>query len=150
MKPVRYTSAMIERWGKRGLAGWFRTGDAGQFDKDGNIRVLGRIKDVLTCRGSPVYPAEVENALLSHPALQSAAVVGLAAGNGQVCVAFAVLKPGDRLSYEQMIDYLRSQGLAEYKMPSRLEIRESFPMTGDGLKISKKDLLIPPAVINHE
>ncbi len=136
----RDEKAARQAWGKCGLAGWYRTGDVGQMDSEGNIRVLGRIRDVLQCQGNPVYPAEIENALLSHPALKSAAVVGVPDGAGQKCVAFVIFKPGQKLEYAEMSGYLRTQGLAEFKIPARLEIKETFPMSGDGLKISKKDL----------
>ena len=76
--------------------GWLRTGDAGYFDADGYLYLHDRIKDMVVSGGENVYPAEVENVLLSHPAIVDAAVIGVPDAKwGETVKAIVVLAPGD-------------------------------------------------------
>ncbi|MDP2719519.1 MAG: class I adenylate-forming enzyme family protein [Dehalococcoidia bacterium] len=136
----RDEEAVKRGWGVRGVRGWYRTGDVGQMDSEGNLRVLGRIKDVINVEGKPVYPAEIENTLLAHQDVYNVAVVSLPRGEGAVPLAYVIPKPGRDFTFDKMSAYLREQGMADYKIPHRLEIKKNFPMSGDGLKVSKKDL----------
>ena len=138
--PFKDEAAAIRAWGRRGAFGWYHTGDMGKMDSAGNIAVLGRMKDVIQVEGNPVYPSEIENALVAHPELSNAAVVPVRRETGASFVAFVIPRKGKSFSYPDMAAYLKSRGLPEYKIPSRLEIRSKFPLSGDGVKISRKDL----------
>ena len=75
--------------------GWLRTGDLGVVDDRGCLRIVGRVKDMFIVGGFNAYPAEIENALLRHPAVQQAAVIGIPDERlGEVGMAFVVLRPG--------------------------------------------------------
>ena len=78
--------------------GWLRTGDAGYFDADGYLYLHDRIKDMVVSGGENIYPAEVENVLLSHPAIVDAAVIGVPDDKwGETVKAIVVLAPGQTL-----------------------------------------------------
>ena len=71
--------------------GWLRTGDLGELDEAGRLRIVGRVKDMFIVGGFNAYPAEIENALLRHPAVQQAAVIGIPDQRlGEVGMAFVV------------------------------------------------------------
>ena len=75
--------------------GWLRTGDLGVVDDRGCLRIVGRVKDMFIVGGFNAYPAEIENALLRHPDLQQAAVIGIPDERlGEVGMAFVVPRPG--------------------------------------------------------
>lgn len=109
--------------------GWLHTGDAGWRDHDGDIFLTGRFKDMIRRRGENIAPAEVEDALGSHPAVQQAAVFGVAAGlMEEEVVAAVVLKRQGALD-ESALKTWAATRLAPYKVPSRIVFRESLPMT---------------------
>ena len=119
--------------------GWFRTGDAGFFDEEGFLTVSDRIKDMIITGGENVYPAEVESALMRHPAVAEIAVIGepdLEWGEG--VVAIAALKEGQTLTIEALREFA-GEGLARYKLPKRLEIVKALPRNATG-KILKYQL----------
>ena len=75
--------------------GWLRTGDLGVVDDRGCLRIIGRVKDMFIVGGFNAYPAEIENALLRHPDVQQAAVIGIPDDRlGEVGMAFVVPRPG--------------------------------------------------------
>ena len=77
--------------------GWFRTGDIGQFDADGYLAIVDRKKDMILRGGFNVYPREIEEVLMTHPAVALAAVVGVPDERlGEEVKAFVVLRPGRR------------------------------------------------------
>ena len=122
---------------KRG--GWFRTGDIGQFDEDGYLSIVDRRKDIILRGGFNVYPREVEEVLMTHPAVAVAAVVGLPDERlGEEVRAFIVRKPGSTTTESELIAWARER-LAAYKYPRVIEFRESLPMTATG-KVLKRDL----------
>lgn len=118
--------------------GFSRSGDLGRMDEDGFVRVTGRLKDIVIRGGMNISAREIEEHLLSHPAIENAAVVGMPDERlGEKVCAYVVLKPGaDPLSVEQTAEFLRSHGVATQKLPERIEITEGFPMTATG-KIQK-------------
>ena len=72
--------------------GWLRTGDLGELDEAGRLRIVGRVKDMFIVGGFNAYPAEIENALLRHPAVRQAAVIGIPDQRlGEVGMAFVVV-----------------------------------------------------------
>jgi fatty-acyl-CoA synthase len=122
--------------------GWLRTGDLGVIDGEGRMRMLGRLKDVFRVGGENVAPAEVEETLFAHPAVQLAQVVGVPdARLGEVAAAFVVLRAGTQASSEELIDWCKSR-CANFKVPRYLRLVQSFDdigMTGSS-KVQKNKL----------
>jgi fatty-acyl-CoA synthase len=116
--------------------GWFHTGDMGLIRPDGHMRFLGRYKDMLKIGGENVDPMEVEAFLMSHPAINVAAVVGLPdARLSEVAVAFVKLAPGCTLAERDLIEHCRGR-VATFKIPRHVMFVDEFPMTSSG-KIQK-------------
>jgi len=124
------------------FSGWMRTGDIGKMDEDGYFYVIDRSKDMITASGFNVYPREVEEVLLQHPAIQEAAVLGIPDEyRGETVAAIIVLKPGFEPSEhtrEEIIAYSKKE-LTPYKVPKIVEFRESLPKTLVG-KVLKREL----------
>ena len=119
--------------------GWFRTGDIGTHDADGYLYVVDRKKDMIIRGGFNVYPRELEEVLLTHPAVSLAAVVGVPhSSHGEEVKAFVVRAPGADLTEADLIAWCR-QNMAAYKYPRLVEFRDSLPMTATG-KILKREL----------
>lgn len=119
--------------------GFFRTGDLVRRRPDGNIMIVGRIKDVINRAGEKVSAEEVERQLRTHPAVEDAAVVGAAdTVLGERTYAFLVLT-GAEIRSSAMKDFLRGCGLATYKIPDRLVRLDRLPRTPMG-KVDKKAL----------
>jgi long-chain acyl-CoA synthetase len=122
---------------KRG--GWFRTGDIGLFDEDGYLTIVDRKKDIILRGGFNVYPREIEEVLMTHPAVALAAVVGVPDERlGEDVRAFVVRKPGQSITDQELIEWAREQ-LASYKYPRSIEFRDVLPMTATG-KVLKREL----------
>ena len=112
--------------------GWFRTGDAAYFDEEGVLTISDRIKDMIISGGENVYPAEVESALMRHPAIAEVAVIGEPDPHwGEQVVAIAAIKPGQTLTIEELRAYA-GESLARYKLPRRLEIIAALPRNATG------------------
>jgi HIP---CoA ligase len=110
--------------------GWLRTGDLGAFDDAGRLRIVGRVKDMFIVGGFNAYPAEIENALLRHPAVLQAAVIGVPdARLGEVGMAFVVL--AESVSGGEIIEWSRTQ-MANYKVPRVVEIVDELPVNATG------------------
>ncbi|MBI3993999.1 MAG: AMP-binding protein, partial [Candidatus Lambdaproteobacteria bacterium] len=117
--------------------GWFDTGDNARMDAEGYIRITGRSKDIIIRGGENIPVAEVEELLYRHPAVQDAAIVAMPDERlGERGCAFVVLRPQRALSFQDMLDYLSSCGLARNYFPERLEIIAEMPRTLSG-KIQK-------------
>ena len=120
--------------------GYYRTGDLAKIDKRGYIRITGRIKDVIQRGGETLVPGEMEDLIRKHPSVESAAVVGMPDPKmGERACAYVVTKPGQAFNFEEMIDFLKTQGAGVLLFPERLELIDALPMTGVG-KIDKKEL----------
>jgi len=118
--------------------GWLRTGDLGSLDDKGRLRIVGRVKDMFIVGGFNAYPAEIENALLRHPAIRQAAVIGVPdARLGEVGMAFVVIGP-DPVSGEEIIEWSRSE-MANFKVPRVVEIVGELPVNATG-KVMKDAL----------
>jgi len=119
--------------------GWYRSGDAGYKDEDGYVFIVDRLKDMIITGGENVYSAEVERVVGSHPAVGVSAVVGTPDDRwGEVVTAFVVVRDGGELSLEQLAEHCRPF-LASYKLPRRLVMVESMPLSDNG-KILKRRL----------
>jgi long-chain acyl-CoA synthetase len=111
---------------------WFHTGDVGRMDADGFTTIVQRKKDMIIVDGYNVYPSEVESVLYAHPAVRLAAVIGVPDKyHGEIVKACLALKPGASASAEDIVAHCR-MGLAEYKVPRQIEIRETLPMSAVG------------------
>jgi long-chain acyl-CoA synthetase len=118
---------------------WFHTGDMGKLDEDGYLYITDRVKDMIIRGGFNVYPREVEEVMMTHPAISLAAVVGVPhESHGEEVKAYVILKPEQILTEEELIDWCR-ETMAGYKYPRIIEFRESLPMTATG-KILKREL----------
>ncbi|UCG65252.1 MAG: AMP-binding protein [Deltaproteobacteria bacterium] len=121
--------------------GWFKMGDLAKWDDKGNLVIAGRKKDMIIRGGQNIYPAEVEDILRTHPKVVDAAIVGMPDPiMGQRCCAFLILQPGQELSFEETISFLKEKKFAPHKLPERLEIVDSLPRVGDQQKVDKKIL----------
>ncbi len=121
--------------------GWLRTGDLGYLDDEGYLYVLDRRDDLIISGGENIYPAEVEAALIAHPAVRDAGVIGLADAEwGRRVAALVVLAPGRTATPEELIAFCR-QRLAGYKVPRRIAFRESLPRNAAG-KLLRRELSI--------
>lgn len=116
--------------------GWFRTGDIARRDEDGFVSLIDRRKDMFISGGENVYPAEVEMALLDHPDIAEAAVIGIADARwGEVGRAFVVLKAGCVLDPAALTAHCVGR-IARYKVPKEFLLTEVLPRTASG-KIQK-------------
>lgn len=112
--------------------GWLRTGDLGSRDADGLWWFRGRVKDLIVRRTSKITPGEVEAAIDRHPQVADSAVVAADdPEEGQVPVAFVVLRQERGLTAEDLMTFLRGR-LAEYKLPGRVHFLDALPLTASG------------------
>ena len=119
--------------------GWLHSGDVGTADEDGYVSVVDRIKDVIISGGENIYPAEVENALLSHPAVADCGVIGIPDPRwGEVGRAVVVLRAGQSVPEADILGFLDGR-LARYKIPKSVHFATGLPRTATG-KILKKQL----------
>jgi long-chain acyl-CoA synthetase len=126
--------------------GWFRTGDAGWLSEDGYLFLHDRIKDMIVSGGENVYPAEVENALLAHPMVTDAAVIGVPHDKwGETVKAIVVLTPGapdDTDALTTDILAATRERLAHYKCPTSIDFVDALPRNPSG-KVLKRELRAP-------
>ena len=122
--------------------GWLRTGDMGEQRADGRMRMVGRLKDMYRVGGENVAPAEVEEVLHAHPAVQQAQVIGVPdARLGEVTGAFVLLKAGHEASAEELVAWCKAR-CANFKVPRYLQLVDTFEnigMTGSS-KVQKNKL----------
>jgi O-succinylbenzoic acid--CoA ligase len=112
--------------------GRWRTGDMGYLDEQGDLWVVQRRVDLIVSGGENVYPSEVENLLVQHPAIKEACVVGVQEATwGQVVAAALLLEDGADVSEEEITSFCREH-LAGYKIPRRVAFFESLPRTASG------------------
>ena len=117
--------------------GWLRTGDLGNFDDTGRLRVVGRKKDMFIVGGFNAYPAEIEGFLLEHPAVAQAAVIGIPDDRlGQVGKAFVVAKT--KVSEDELLVWCRER-MAGFKAPRSIEFLDELPLNATG-KVMKDQL----------
>jgi acyl-CoA synthetase (AMP-forming)/AMP-acid ligase II len=112
--------------------GWFRTGDLAEIDDNGYVRIVGRAKEIVHVGGFNVVPAEVEAALLAHPDVANAAVLGVPDERmGEALVAYVSPRPGAGLYARDLIAFARSR-IAGYKVPYAIEILPELPLLPSG------------------
>jgi long-chain acyl-CoA synthetase len=119
--------------------GWLHTGDIGHFDADGFLYVVDRIKDLIIRGGINVYPRDVEEALLEHPDIVGAGVVGRPDPKmGEEVVAFVQLRPGATLTADDVVAYAKEH-LSAAKYPRDVRIVDALPLTSV-FKLDRKQL----------
>lgn len=142
---VRGDVVMAGYWGRpeataetlRG--GWLHTGDVGSFDDDGYLTLRDRSKDLIISGGLNIYPREVEEALLCHPSVQAAAVVGRPDPEwGEAVVAFVVTATGDRPPIDEL-DRTCLDRIARFKRPKEYHFLDALPTSSYG-KVLKREL----------
>jgi long-chain acyl-CoA synthetase len=122
--------------------GWLRTGDAGYLDEEGFLFLHDRIKDMIVSGGENVYPAEVENALLAHPRIADAAVIGVPDETwGEAVKAVVVRAAGEDVTAEEIVEFCRER-LAGYKCPKSVDFADTLPRNPSG-KLLKRELRAP-------
>jgi acyl-CoA synthetase (AMP-forming)/AMP-acid ligase II len=122
--------------------GWLHSGDAGYLDDDGYLYIHDRIKDMIVSGAENVYPAEVENALMGHPALADVAVIGVPDDRwGEAVKAIVVLKPGAALDPSDILEFARRR-IAGYKVPKSIDVIEVLPRNASG-KVLRRELREP-------
>jgi fatty-acyl-CoA synthase len=110
--------------------GWLRTGDLGELVQDGRLRMVGRLKDVFRVGGENVAPAEVEEVLLAHPAVETAQVIGVPDKRlGEVPAAYVTLKANAFVDENELIDWCKAR-CANFRVPRYLRIVEDFEAIG--------------------
>ncbi len=119
---------------------WYHTGDLGRLDEEGYLYIVDRKKDMLLVGGLNVYPREVEDVLMAHPAVMEVAVVGLPDSlRGDEVTAVVVVRPGEEISRRTLVSWCRER-LANYKTPRRVIFRHELPRGATG-KVVKRLLL---------
>jgi long-chain acyl-CoA synthetase len=112
--------------------GWLHTGDVGRMDEDGFLYIVDRMKDLIIRGGFNVYPRDVEDALLEHPDVTQAAVVGRPDDeSGEEVVAVVAVRPGSTITGEEIVAWA-SQRLAKYKYPREVRVLDAVPLTSVG------------------
>ncbi|RZF04642.1 AMP-binding protein [Streptomyces sp. SCA2-2] len=121
-------------------AGWMHTGDLAVLRQDGYVEIVGRIKDMIIRGGENIYPREIEEFLYTHPKIADVQVVGVPDGKyGEEVLACVIPKQSaGPLTLEELRAFCRDR-LAHYKVPSRLQLLDAFPMTVSG-KVRKIEL----------
>ena len=123
--------------------GWFHTGDIGSLDDDGTIMFHGRLKDMLKVGGENVAAAEIEGLLGRHPAVKLAQIVGIPdAKYVEVPAAFVELKPGEKASERELIDFCRRE-ISSFKVPRVVRFVTEWPMSSSKIqKFRLRDALV--------
>jgi long-chain acyl-CoA synthetase len=120
--------------------GYFKTGDLGHIDADGYLHITGRKKDIIIVAGEKAAPREIEEVIMRHPAVADVAVVGKKdASRGEVVVAFVTPRPEQAIKAEEVRDFCRQQGLAQWKCPREDFVEEKLPVSPTG-KVLKREL----------
>jgi acyl-CoA synthetase len=126
--------------GSFNAGGWFLSGDLGQFDDEGNLRIVGRKKDLIIRGGHNIHPAHIEGLAHRHKGVAMAAAFAVPDERLGEKVCLAIIPAGEGVGAEQMLEHLAEQGLSKFDMPEYFLCTDSFPMTPSG-KILKRELI---------
>jgi acyl-CoA synthetase (AMP-forming)/AMP-acid ligase II len=117
---------------------WLHTGDVATMDEDGFVTIMDRVKDMLISGGENVYPAEIENVLLSHPKVTDAAVIGIPSTKWGESPLAIVVRADDDVTTDEIIEFCKGK-LAPFKMVKSVEFVSEIPRNPSG-KILKRVL----------
>ncbi|MGD2270984.1 MAG: long-chain fatty acid--CoA ligase [Desulfobacterales bacterium] len=118
--------------------GWFYSGDIGKFDADGYLSVVDRKKDMIIAGGYNIYPVELDDVLFDHPKILEACTIGVPDEyRGETVKAFIVVKKGETLTEEEVINYCKEK-LAAYKVPKIIEFIDELPKSAVGKILRRK------------
>ncbi len=134
-KPAETAAALRE--------GWYRTGDLARSDANGFLTITGRLKELIIRGGQNIAPAEIEEAVCTHPSVLDCAVVGIAhATLGEVPALFVVPRPQMQIEPDAILAHCRTQ-LSAYKVPASVHVAREIPRTGSGkiMRFKLKELL---------
>jgi non-ribosomal peptide synthetase component E (peptide arylation enzyme) len=121
--------------------GSFDLGETGRFDEDGNLTLVGRKRDAIKRGGQRIYPKEIEEFIIQHPAVSDVAVVGMPdAEMGEKVCAYIVPKPNQRIGLEEIVAFLKSKKVTSFLLPERVELIDELPLVPAGQKVDKKQL----------
>jgi len=136
---------MIEYWNNPDATresitedGWFRTGDVASVDEEGFIYIQDRIKDMIISGGENVYPAEIENVILSHPQVSEVAVIGQASEKWGESPFAVVVKKTEQLQEADVLKFCDGK-LAKFKLPKAAAFIDAIPRNANG-KVLKREL----------
>jgi non-ribosomal peptide synthetase component E (peptide arylation enzyme) len=122
--------------------GFATPGDLVTLSDDGYLKIMGRKKNIIIRGGQNIYPREIEDYLLTHPNVTNVAVVPMPDPTmGERACAFVTLKEGETLTFDEMIDFLKTKKIAPFKLPERLEVLEALPLVGESGKIDNKAMV---------
>jgi non-ribosomal peptide synthetase component E (peptide arylation enzyme) len=120
--------------------GFFRTGDMAKFDPQGNLIITGRKKDIINRGGDKISAAEVEEMITRHPKVMGAAVVGMPDTRlGERVCAYVQPLPGESISFEEIVSFLKVEGASVMLLPERVEVTGKLPVTAMD-KVDKQSL----------
>jgi acyl-CoA synthetase (AMP-forming)/AMP-acid ligase II len=119
--------------------GWLHTGDLGRLDERGYLTLVDRSKDLIISGGSNIYPREVEEVLLLHPAIKEAAVIGVPDDRWGESVLAAVVKKEGHIPDEKELDLFCLEHIARFKRPKRYVFVDELPKNATG-KVLKREL----------
>jgi rifamycin polyketide synthase module 1/2/3 len=112
--------------------GWYHTGDLAKADLNGYLTITGRLKELIIRGGQNIAPGEIEEAVLRHPAILDCAAVGMEHKHlGEIPVVFVVLRDGQSVEAEELIQFTRTQ-ISSYKVPAAIHVVAEIPRTGSG------------------
>jgi fatty-acyl-CoA synthase len=130
---------MPEETSKTIVNGTLHTGDLGYTDEEGYFYIVDRAKDMYRSGGENVYPAEVEKALMTHPKISMAAIIGVPDDKwGETGMAFIVPVPNQTITKEEIIGFLKDK-VAKYKYPTKFKLMKDLPLTAT-MKVKKAEL----------
>ncbi len=116
--------------------GFLHSGDLGVMDESGYFRITGRIKEMIIRGGENIYPREIENFLLTNPAIQDIQIAGIESPKyGEQVAAYVILKSGEELSAHDIVEFCRGN-ISHYKIPKYIFFVDSYPTTASG-KVQK-------------
>ena len=121
------------------IDGLMSTGDVGHFDDAGRLFIDGRDDEMIVSGGENVFPAEIEELLITHPAIEESSVIGVEDADwGERLAAFVVLRPGQELTEDEVKDFVKAN-LARYKVPREVHLVDELPRNPTG-KVLKREL----------
>jgi fatty-acyl-CoA synthase len=112
--------------------GWLHSGDLACMDEDGNVRITGRLKDMIIRGGENIYPKEIEEFIYTHPQVRDVQVIGVPDKKyGEEIMACIILKEPGSMTVQEMTDYIKAS-MARHKVPRYIKFVDCFPMNAAG------------------